>query len=87
MNLSSNRSRMGVFSFKALRGLFQALERLVRGVPPPGSDEVEAALDSIRCATPEQLERGRRAARQALEQNRIGQQRSDIPPTPPGYDS
>jgi hypothetical protein len=62
---------MGVFSFKALRGLFQALERLVRGLPPPPApDDVQAALDGIRRATPEQLEAGRRAARRALEQDR-----------------
>jgi hypothetical protein len=58
---------MSFFSVRSLRGLFQALDRLVRGVPPPPTPEdTHRALADLRNATPEQLEEARRVARRVI---------------------
>lgn len=84
INRPPNRAPMSRFSARSLRGLIQALDQLVRGVPPPPEPEdVESALTVLRNATPEQLAEGQARARSIVELERRRLSGQDDTPTPP----
>ncbi len=87
-NRSVPRSQMSLFSVGSLRRLVRALDRLVRGAPPPPtSRDVGQALANLRSATPEQLEESRQAVRRLFERERQARDESAPPQEPPAGES